>query len=69
MSRNAKNPEGHALRARDGNIRHVQDFFFDDHEWAVRHLVIVTRTWWPGNPAAYSFARFVPTTLTTHYHA
>lgn len=33
MLRNAKHLEGYALRARDGDIGHVRDFYFDDQHW------------------------------------
>jgi uncharacterized protein YrrD len=45
MLRNAKELEHHELRARDGKIGHVQDFFFDDVRWTVRYLVVDTGTW------------------------
>lgn len=45
MLRNAKKLEDHALRASDGDIGHVKDFFFDDRAWTVRYLVVDTGTW------------------------
>jgi hypothetical protein len=39
---------GYELRASDDSIGHVQDFVFDDENWAIRYLVIDTRNWWPG---------------------
>lgn len=44
MLRNAKTLEGFELRARDGKIGHVSDFFFDDQRWTVRYLVVDTGT-------------------------
>lgn len=45
MLRNAKELERFALRARDGDIGHVSDFFFDDVRWTVRYLVVDTGPW------------------------
>lgn len=39
---------GYHLRARDGEIGHVEDFLYDDEDWAIRYLVAGTRNWWPG---------------------
>lgn len=46
MLRHAKKLEGFELRARDGKIGHVSDFFFDDRHWTVRYLVVDTATTW-----------------------
>lgn len=45
MLRNARQLEGFELRARDGRIGHVTDFFFDDRQWTVRYLVVDTGSW------------------------
>ena len=31
--------------ARDGEIGHVNDLYFDDHKWGVRYFVAVTGNW------------------------
>jgi hypothetical protein len=36
------------LGASDGEIGHVNDFYFDDETWAVRYLVANTGSWMPG---------------------
>src|SRR5271169_6477266 len=36
------------LRALDGEIGHVNDFYFDDKTWAVRYLVADTSSWISG---------------------
>ena len=36
---------GYAIRATDGDIGHVDDFYFDDHSWVIRYLVVGTGTW------------------------
>ncbi len=46
MNRSIKQLYGHQLGASDhANIGHVKDFYFDDHSWAVRYLVVDTGTW------------------------
>lgn len=39
---------GHPLSATDGDIGHVQDFYFDDKNWAIRYLVVNTGNWLTG---------------------
>lgn len=39
---------GEKLRALDGDIGHVRDFYFDDQDWAVRYLVADTGRWLTG---------------------
>jgi hypothetical protein len=39
---------GYHIHARDGEVGHVEDFLFDDEDWAIRYLVVDTRNWWPG---------------------
>jgi uncharacterized protein YrrD len=36
------------LSAKDGEIGHVKDFYFDDKSWALRYLVVNTGTWLTG---------------------
>lgn len=43
--RNARQLEGHALRARDGVIGKVKDFYFDDRHWHIRYCVVDTGRW------------------------
>jgi uncharacterized protein YrrD len=45
MLRSMKDLEGYAIRATDGTIGHVKDFYFDDAAWAIRYLVVDTGTW------------------------
>ena len=45
MLRNIKDLRGYAIRATDGVIGHVDDFYFDDEAWAIRYLVAETGTW------------------------
>ena len=39
---------GYHLRARDGEIGHVEDFIVDDEAWAIRYLIINTGDWLAG---------------------
>jgi len=45
MLRSMKDLEGYAIRATDGAIGHVTDFYFDDEAWVVRYLVVETGSW------------------------
>ena len=42
MLRNVKDLRGYAIRATDGVIGRVDDFYFDDEDWGVRYLVVDT---------------------------
>ncbi len=48
MLRRAKALGGYKLRARDGDIGKVNEFYFDDASWAVRYLVADTGNWLSG---------------------
>jgi sporulation protein YlmC with PRC-barrel domain len=39
---------GSKLRALDGEIGHVKDFYFDDQKWGVRYVVVDTGSWLSG---------------------
>ena len=45
MLRSAKEMEGYAVGATDGDIGHVKDFYFDDKAWVIRYLVVETGGW------------------------
>ena len=45
MLRTMNDLEGYAIRATDGTIGHVKDFYFDDETWVIRYLVVDTGTW------------------------
>jgi uncharacterized protein YrrD len=47
MLRNVTDLRGYAIRATDGVIGHVDDFYFDDEAWAIRYLVVETGRWLP----------------------
>ena len=48
MLRSVKKLLEDKLGASDGEIGHVNDFYFDDQNWAVRYLVADTGSWMPG---------------------
>lgn len=37
--------QGYALKARDGWVGKIQDFYFDDEFWVLRYLVVETSAW------------------------
>ncbi|MCP8687518.1 PRC-barrel domain-containing protein [Marinobacterium sedimentorum] len=45
MLRSMKDLEDYAIRATDGIIGHVKDFYFDDEAWVIRYLVVDTGSW------------------------
>ena len=45
MLRSMKELENYAIRATDGTIGHVKDFYFDDESWVVRYFVVDTGAW------------------------
>ena len=45
MLRKFNDFRGFGIRAIDGTIGRVEDFYFDDRAWVVRHLVVDAGTW------------------------
>ncbi len=45
MLRSMKDLENYTIRATDGTIGHVKDFYFDDEAWVIRYLVVDTGSW------------------------
>ena len=73
MLRNLKDLRGYAIRATDGNIGKVDDFYFDDEDWRIRYLVVDTGSWLSGRKVLISpnavgragwMARRLPVALT-----
>jgi hypothetical protein len=54
MLRNVKDLRGYALRAKDGVIGRVEDFYFDDEDWGIRYLVVNTGSWLSGRKVLIS---------------
>jgi len=48
MLRSIKQLYGDELRATDGEIGKITDFYFEDQNWAVRYVVVDTGTWLSG---------------------
>jgi hypothetical protein len=46
--RSANEVAGYHIQALDHEFGHVEQFLFDDENWAIRYLVVDTRNWWPG---------------------
>lgn len=42
---------GYIIKAKDGEIGKVHDFYFDDETWDIRYLVVDTGKWLPGRKA------------------
>jgi uncharacterized protein YrrD len=60
MLRSIKKLYGEKLRASDGEIGHVKDFYFNDQKWVVRYVVVDTGSWLLGRLvliAPYAFGR------------
>jgi hypothetical protein len=50
----AKTLKGYQLESLDGKIGKVEEFYFDDHHWAIRYLVADTGHWLPGRQVLIS---------------
>ena len=48
MLRSLRQLYGKKLRASDGDIGHVEDFYFNDQQWAIRYVVADTGSWLSG---------------------
>jgi uncharacterized protein YrrD len=46
--RSAREVIGYYIEARNGDIGHVEDLLVDEHDWAIRYIVVDTRNWLPG---------------------
>jgi sporulation protein YlmC with PRC-barrel domain len=45
MQRSVNSLVGYTISAKDGKIGKVSEFYFDDHTWTIRYLVVDTGTW------------------------
>lgn len=52
--RSTQQVTGYYIKARDGEIGHVQDFIVDDADWSIRFIVVNTRNWLPGKQVLIS---------------
>ena len=48
MLRSIKQLYGDELKATDGDIGRIKDFYFDDQNWAVRYVIVDTGSWLSG---------------------
>ena len=48
MIRDASDLSGYTIKATDGDIGEVVEFFFDDEKWTIRYLVADTGGWLTG---------------------
>lgn len=54
MLRNVNSLVGYAIRATDGDLGKVDEFYFDDQTWTIRYLVAETGTWLSGRKVLLS---------------
>src|ERR1017187_8489492 len=54
MLRNVTGLKGFTIRARDGEIGTLEQFYFDDETWAIRYLVVNAGDWLGGRQALVS---------------
>ncbi len=54
MLRNLNDLRNFAIRASDGDIGHIKDFYFDDHKWVLRYFVVDTGQWLAGRKVLIS---------------
>jgi hypothetical protein len=54
MLRNITHLKGFAIRATDGELGTVEQFYFDDKTWAIRYLVVETGGWLGGRQVLIS---------------
>lgn len=54
MLQNTQALYGSKLIAADGDIGHVQDFYFDDQNWVIRYLVVDSGSWLTGRQVLIS---------------
>ena len=45
MLRSMRDLENYSIRANDGDIGRVKDFYADDGTWVIRHLIVDTSVW------------------------
>jgi PRC-barrel domain len=48
MLHHTKSLKGFTIRAMDGEIGKVEEFYFDDEAWTIRYLIVETGTWLGG---------------------
>jgi sporulation protein YlmC with PRC-barrel domain len=46
--RSARDVRGHRIKATDGELGHVEDFWLEEDSFAIRYLIVDPTSWWPG---------------------
>ncbi len=54
MLKNIKSLTGFKLHATDGELGHVDEFYFDDRTWDIRYMVVKTGNWLSGRKVLIS---------------
>ena len=49
---------GYAIRATDGDLGTVDEFYFDDETWTIRYIVVETGNWLSGRKVLISPVAF-----------
>jgi sporulation protein YlmC with PRC-barrel domain len=49
---------GYTIRATDGDLGKVDEFYFDDETWTIRYIVVETGSWLNGRKVLISLAAF-----------
>jgi len=52
--RSIRDVSGYTIKATDGSLGHVADFFVDDENWVIRYLLVDTGNWLPGKQVIIS---------------
>ena len=58
MQRSINSMIGYAIRATDGDLGKVDEFYFDDGTWTIRYLVVETGNWLSGRKVLISPVAF-----------
>jgi sporulation protein YlmC with PRC-barrel domain len=56
MQRSVESLYGYSIRATDGDIGKIHEFYFDDETWTIRYLVVDTGSWLLGRRVLLSTA-------------
>jgi hypothetical protein len=54
LKRSVSHLVGGTVRAKDGDLGRVKEFYFDDHKWTIRYMVVDTGRWLQGRQALIS---------------
>jgi uncharacterized protein YrrD len=49
---------GYAIRAKDGDLGNVDEFYFDDQNWTIRYVIVETGNWLSGRKVLLSLSAF-----------